>query len=66
MSGMRSQYRDLEHGYHYIDKTEVLEKEIERFPSVYIEGAAGCGKTTAMRMMLAKHSGSRVQSILVG
>lgn len=55
MSGMRSQYRDLEHGYHYIDKTEVLEKEIERFPSVYIEGAAGCGKTTAMRMMLAKH-----------
>ena len=46
MSGMRSQYRDLEHGYHYIDKTEVLEKEIERFPSVYIEGAAGCGKTT--------------------
>ena len=55
MSGMRSQYRDLEHGYHYIDKTEVLEKEIERFPSVYIEGAAGCGKTTVMRMMLAKH-----------
>ena len=55
MSGMRSQYRDLEHGYHYIDKTEVLEKEIERFPFVYIEGAAGCGKTTVMRMMLAKH-----------
>ena len=55
MSGMRSQYRDLEHGYHYIDKTEVLEKEIERFPSVYIEGAAGCGKTTVMRMLLAKH-----------
>ena len=52
---MRSQYRDLENGYHYIDKTEVLEKEIERFPSVYIEGAAGCGKTTVMRMLLAKH-----------
>lgn len=39
------------------DKTECLEKEIERFPSVYIEGAAGCGKTTMMRMKICKSSG---------
>ena len=52
---MRNQYRELENGYNYIDKTESLEKEIERFPSVYIEGAAGCGKTTMMRMLLEKY-----------
>ena len=50
MSRMHNQYRELESSYNYIDKTECLEKEIERFPSVYIEGAAGCGKTTMMRM----------------
>lgn len=52
---MHNQYRELESSYNYIDKTECLEKEIERFPSVYIEGAAGCGKTTMMRMLLEKH-----------
>mgnify|MGYP004638987907 FL=1 len=55
MSRMHNQYRDLESSYNYIDKTECLEKEIERFPSVYIEGAAGCGKTTMLRMLLEKH-----------
>ena len=55
MSRMHNQYRELESRYNYIDKTECLEKEIERFPSVYIEGAAGCGKTTMMRMFLEKH-----------
>ena len=55
MSRMHNQYRELESSYNYIDKTECLEKEIERFPSVYIEGAAGCGKTTMMRMLLEKH-----------
>ena len=55
MSRMHNQYRELESSYNYIDKTECLEKEIERFPSVYIEGAAGCGKTTMMRMFLEKH-----------
>lgn len=43
MSRIHNQYRELESSYNYIDKTECLEKEIERFPSVYIEGAAGCG-----------------------
>lgn len=55
MKRMHDQYRKLESGHNYIDKTESLEKEIERFPSVYIEGAAGCGKTTMMRMVLEKH-----------
>ena len=55
MSRIHNQYRELESSYNYIDKTECLEKEIERFPSVYIEGAAGCGKTTMMRMFLEKH-----------
>ena len=55
MNRMHDQYRQLESSYNYIDKTESLEKEIERFPSVYIEGAAGCGKTTMMRMLLEKH-----------
>ena len=35
MSRMHNQYRELESSYNYIDKTECLEKEIERFPSVY-------------------------------
>lgn len=55
MSRIHNQYRELESSYNYIDKTECLEKEIESFPSVYIEGAAGCGKTTMMRMFLEKH-----------
>lgn len=52
---MYNQYRELESGYNYIDKTGCLQKEIERFPSVYIEGSAGCGKTTMMRLLLKKH-----------
>ena len=39
----------------YIDKTESLEKGISRFPSVYIEGNAVTGKTTAVTMLLEKH-----------
>ena len=39
-----------------IDKTEVLEKEIVVFPSIYIEGAAASGKSTAVQMLLEKHS----------
>ena len=57
MSRMYNQYRELESSYNYIDKTECLEKEIERFPSVYIEGAADCGKTTMMQMKICKSSG---------
>ena len=39
----------------YIDKTEELQKGIEGFPFVYIEGFAACGKSTAVRMLLEKH-----------
>lgn len=39
----------------YIDKTEILEKGIAIFPSIFLEGAAASGKTTAVRMLLAKH-----------
>ena len=38
-----------------IDKTEVLEREIVQFPSLYIEGAAASGKSVAIQMMLDKH-----------
>lgn len=38
-----------------IDKTEYLEKGIIAFPSIYIEGSASCGKTTAVQMLLKKH-----------
>lgn len=40
----------------YIDKTGQLEKGIDRFPSVYIEGNAATGKTVVIRMFLEKHS----------
>lgn len=39
----------------YIDRTEVLEKGIAVFPSIYIIGAAATGKTTAVRMLVEKH-----------
>ncbi|MDO4312468.1 MAG: LuxR C-terminal-related transcriptional regulator [Eubacteriales bacterium] len=52
---MKNQYEPLTQGQQYIDKTEALEKGIEVFPSIYIEGAAALGKTTAVRMLLAKH-----------
>ena len=38
----------------YIDKTQKLEKGIETFPSVFIEGAAASGKTVAVNMLLEK------------
>lgn len=41
---------------YYIDKTKMLEKGIVQFPSIYIEGAAGSGKTSAVRLLLKKHS----------
>lgn len=40
---------------YYIDKTSAMEKGIEVFPSIYIEGAAASGKTTAVKMLLARH-----------
>lgn len=39
----------------YIDKTKYLEEGISRFPSIYIEGNAACGKTTAVEMFLQNH-----------
>ena len=39
-----------------IDKTESLEEGISRFPSIYIEGNAAVGKSTAVTMLLEKHS----------
>lgn len=39
----------------YIDKTGELQKGIEGFPFVYIEGSAACGKSTAVQMLLAKY-----------
>ncbi|MDO4621467.1 MAG: LuxR C-terminal-related transcriptional regulator [Eubacteriales bacterium] len=35
-----------------VDRGSIIQKEIERFPSIYLEGAACCGKTTAARMFL--------------
>lgn len=50
---MRKQYKVSTHYGHYIDKTDRLQKGIEVFPSIYIEGAAASGKTTAVEMLLA-------------
>lgn len=38
-----------------IDKTKSLEEGISRFPSIYIEGNAAVGKSTAVTMLLEKH-----------
>lgn len=48
-------YEPFNEGQHYIDKTEFLEKGMAAFPSLYVEGAAASGKTTAVRMLLARH-----------
>lgn len=34
-----------------IDKSEILEREMETFPSLYIEGAAATGKSVAVQML---------------
>ena len=38
-----------------IDKTGVLEEGLAKYPSIFIEGAASCGKTTAVNMFLKLH-----------
>ena len=38
-----------------VDKTEVLEKRLNQYPSIYIEAAAASGKTTAVQMLVEKH-----------
>lgn len=39
----------------FIDKTEEINKGIAVFPSLFIEGAAACGKTTTVNMFLEAH-----------
>lgn len=39
----------------FIDKTDGINKGIAVFPSLFIEGAAACGKTTAVNMFLDAH-----------
>lgn len=51
----KSQYRPLMENQYYIDKTAALEKGIIAFSSIYIEGAAASGKTTAVKMLLKHH-----------
>lgn len=50
-----AKYEPLSEEQYYIDKTQVLEKGMVSFPSIYIEGAAASGKTTAVRMLLNRH-----------
>lgn len=38
-----------------VDKTQCLEKGIEIYPSIYVEGAAASGKTTAVLSLLKRH-----------
>lgn len=45
-----------------IDKTKTLEEGIRRFPSIYIEGNAAAGKTTAVKMLRKKHPQTAVYS----
>lgn len=45
----------MEHEQHLVDKTNSFERGIVKFPSIYMEGAAACGKTTALNMLLDKH-----------
>lgn len=52
---MCNTYRLLKKNQYYIDKTAALEKRIAVFPSVYIEGGAASGKTTAVKMLISKH-----------
>lgn len=52
---MCNTYHILNNNQDYIDKTDALEKGITVFPSIYIEGAAACGKTTAVKMLLSNH-----------
>lgn len=44
----------------YIDKTKLLEKGIMTFPSIFIEGAAASGKSTAVKMLVQKHQAETV------
>lgn len=47
-------YHELAERLYYVDKTQRLEMALERFPSVYIEGAAASGKSTMVKMLLSR------------
>ena len=47
MADSDTYYSSLSQKQYYVDKSGVLERELERFPSVYLEGIAASGKTTA-------------------
>ena len=55
MMRMKDRYEPLAENQYYIDKTGAFEKGIAGFPSIYMEGAAASGKTTAVRMLLERH-----------
>lgn len=40
---------------HRIDKTAALKRAAEKFPALYIEGAAASGKSTAVELMVRRH-----------
>ena len=50
-----SVYRQVSKYHKYVKKTEMLENDILAFPSIYIEGSASVGKTTAMKLLLQEH-----------
>lgn len=55
MFSSKTHYEPFNNQQYYIDKTEFLEKGMATFPSLYIEGAAASGKTTAVRMFLSRY-----------
>ena len=56
MADSDTYYSSLSQKQYYVDKSGVLERELERFPSVYLEGIAASGKTTAVKMLLARRT----------
>lgn len=60
---MYRNYKISEQEQFYIDKSQVLEEKLKDFPSIYLEGAAASGKTTAVQMLLNRHP--EVTSVVV-
>ncbi|MCB6415201.1 LuxR C-terminal-related transcriptional regulator [Faecalimonas umbilicata] len=56
MADSDTYYSSLSQKQYYVDKSGVLERELERFPSVYLEGIAASGKTTAVKMLLERRT----------
>lgn len=60
---MYRNYKISDQEQFYIDKSQVLEERLKDFPSIYLEGAASSGKTTAVQMLLNRHP--EVKSVVV-